>query len=103
MASPIIGGRVVIAARAYERIAAAAAADALGVDRGDASAKVRDDRGRLHAEISSAISRGDEPILARAERARRETSQRLHDLTGATVADVTLGIHRSIDTGRRTT
>ncbi|KZE89126.1 hypothetical protein [Microbacterium sp. TNHR37B] len=101
-----IAGRVTITARAYERIAAAVAADALGVPPRDPKATVRDEQGRLRADVSSGIDpRRADPagrgVVAAAVRARRLVAERLNALTGADVARVRIHLTHVVDTERR--
>lgn len=97
-----IPGRVIVTSRAYERIAAAVSAEALGVPRRAASARVRDDAGRIAAEVSAGARVGGESILARAARTREVVAARLTDLTGASVSDVRIHLTHHIDDDRRT-
>lgn len=94
-------GVVTIAARAYERVAAAVIADELGVAARSARATVRDANGSIAAELTSAIALGDVPIAQRAAQARARTAERLSVLTGARVADVRLRITAVADHARR--
>lgn len=111
-----IAGRVTITARAYERIAAAVAADALGVPSRDPKATVRDEQGRLRADISSGIdpsgmdssgtdSRGSDPagrsVVATAARARSLVTERLTALTGADVVRVRIHLTHVVRNERR--
>ncbi len=106
-----IAGRVTIAARAYERIAAAVAADALGVPSRDPKATVRDEQGRLRADISSGIDpngidpSGGDPagrsVVAAAARARSLVAERLSALTGADVARVRIHLTHVVQNERR--
>jgi len=97
-----IPGRVVVTSRAYERITAAVSADALGIPRREAKARVRDDHGRLAAEVTAGAPQGGGPIVDRAARARDEVAGRIADLTGATVSTVRIRISHLIDHDRRT-
>lgn len=111
MNSAEIAGRVTIAARAYERIAAAVAADALGVPSRDPKATVRDEQGRLRADISSGIDpngidpSGGDPagrsVVAAAARARSLVAERLSALTGADVARVRIHVTHVVQNERR--
>lgn len=94
-------GRITIAARAYERVAAAVIADELGVAARSARATVRDANGAIAAELTSAIVLGDTPIAQRASDARARTAERLSALTGARVADVRLRITAVTERERR--
>lgn len=97
-----IPGRVVVTSRAYERITAAVSSEALGIPRRAATARVRDDAGRISAEVSAGARVGEETILARAARTRDLVSTRLADLTGATVSDVRIHLTHLIHDDRRT-
>jgi hypothetical protein len=83
-------GRVTIAARAYERIGAVAAAEALGVPRREARAVVRDDAGALSVAITSGVSDSGDSVRERAERARTDAAERIGRLTGAAVSRVSI-------------
>jgi uncharacterized alkaline shock family protein YloU len=96
-----IPGRVTIASRAYERIAAASAAEALGIPRRSARARVRDERGRMVAEVTAGVASGGEPIVDRARTAQSTSADRLTELTGATVDRVRVHITHVIDSERR--
>jgi uncharacterized alkaline shock family protein YloU len=96
-----IPGRVTIASRAFERIAAASAAEALGVPRRSARARVRDDRGRLVAEVTAAVATGGAPVVERARAAQSASAERLTHLTGATVDRVRVHLTHVIDPERR--
>lgn len=96
-----IPGRVVISARAYERIAAAASAEALGIARREAGATIHDDRGRLRADVRAGVTIGPEPIVGRVAAARATIAARVTELTGATVSDVRVRLTHLISDDRR--
>lgn len=98
-----IPGRVVISSTAFERVFAAVAADALGVAASSASARVRDDRGSLHAEITSPVnvSPGGADVLSLADRARAEIARTGSRLTGANVSGSRIRITRITTSSRR--
>lgn len=101
MTAPQLPGRIAISARAYERVAAAVAADELGVAVGEARATVRDSGGAISAQLTSPVALADAPIADHAARARTRTAERLASLTGARVADVRLRITGVVDSRRR--
>ncbi|WP_292831257.1 hypothetical protein [Microbacterium sp.] len=90
-------GRVMIAARAYERVAATVIADELGVAARGARAVVRDADGAIAADLTCGIGLGEAPIAQRAARARTRTAERLAEITGARVADVRLRVSHVVD------
>lgn len=91
-----------IAARAYERVAAAVIAEELGVPPRFARASVRDERGGIAADLTCSVGMSDIPIAQQAKDARTRAAGRLADLTGAQVAGVRLRITDIIDEKRRT-
>ena len=99
-----IPGRVVISSRAFERVFAAIAADALGVSASSTTAQVRDDRGSLHAEITSPVSvtPGGADVLSLVDRARADLARTGARLTGADVSGSRIRITRITTPSRRT-
>lgn len=99
------GGRTRITARALERVAAAAAGEALGVPGGGVAVELHDDEGRLDLTLRTAVrtvslgraieeplalERMGGPLLERTARAQTEIRQRVQDLTGYRVSTVVL-------------
>jgi hypothetical protein len=89
-----IPGRVVVTARAQERVLAALAADELGIPLRSAKARVSDDAGRLAAEIAAPARVTPEgvPLLSLIEEARSRVTTDGADLTGAEISRVTVRI-----------
>ncbi|MBF4561602.1 hypothetical protein ITJ43_05575 [Microbacterium sp. VKM Ac-2870] len=85
-------GRITVAARAYERVAAAVLADELGVPVRITRASVRDAGGALAVDLTSGIRGDGPPVAAAAASARTRTGERLAALTGARVGDIRLRI-----------
>lgn len=101
MDSGHLPGRVTITARAYERVAVAVIAEELGVGPRHSRATVRDAKGAISVEITSAVALGEAALAPRALAARTRTTERLAEMTGARVADVHLRVNQTIDHERR--
>jgi hypothetical protein len=87
-------GRTRVARRALERIALAAAADALGAPARRVAIALTDDDARLHITVTAPIRmpRPEESLLALASNARESIGERVAELTGSVVAPVEVRI-----------
>jgi sugar (pentulose or hexulose) kinase len=105
MAAPSVPGRVVVTARAHERVMTALAADALGIPVSRARVRVHDDAGALGARVTAAASvgPGTPPLITRIDATRRRLAEEGSRLTGATVSHVSVRITDTITESRRVT
>lgn len=89
-----VPGRVVITARAQERVFRALAADELGVPVKSAKVRVADDAGRIAADITSPAMTGPRtaPLLSLIESTRRRLLDDGARITGAEISKVAVRI-----------
>lgn len=89
-----VAGRVVITARAIETVLSALAAEELGGTAGGTRVRVRDEGGLLSVAVRAPVhvTKPGSTVLERVESARRRILTTGAELTGASLADVTIRV-----------
>jgi hypothetical protein len=100
-----IPGRVVVTARAFERVFAALAADELGGGTRGTRVRVSDANGLLAADIEGPVdaSGAGSSVLGRVESARGRIASDGAALTGATLSRVSVRVTDIVDVPQRRT
>lgn len=96
-------GRVVIRARAYEKVFGALLGDELGVPATTPSVRVADDDGRLSASVATVVRLGDAAggVMAAVERGRARVLADGARLTGAEIGTVRIRVTDVVPDERR--